>query len=330
MHVRRFYSNSVEEAVQSARDQLGRDAVVLSTDMVPSPGWRGWLGQRVVAVTAAVDRRLSADRRSASIRRQPSLESARAGVVARLSATGLDTKLATQAVARLSAAECRNGTEEAVRRALALELSELASADRRASAIEVFIGPPGVGKTTTIAKIAAGLRAAGKRPPGLVAADGFRAGAVEHLRAYASVIGAPIRIARGPDELDAALAASQASVLVDTAGRPPSDDAFRELWHVLAGRRGVRTHLVLAADTSVAMARRMLDRYAAAAPARVVITKIDEAQTVSPLVGVLRERQIRISYLAHGQNIPEDLAVATPDTLAGAMLGTDWQEATCH
>lgn len=317
--------------MRAARAHLGSDAVVLSTDLVPSPGWRGWMGQRLVAVTAAVERKWSAVRPLASLDRQSAeAESARAGVAARLSATGLESALADRVASRMSVTECRTRADAAMHRELAGELGGMVGVDRRLAPIEIFIGPPGVGKTTTIAKIAAGRRAAGTRPPSLVAADGFRAGAVEHLRVYASIIGAPFRIARGPDELDRALAASEGAALVDTAGRPPSDDAFRDLWRVVGGRRGVRTHLVMAADTSVAMARRVLDSYAAAAPTRVVITKLDEAETMAPLLGVLRERQLAVSYLACGQRIPEDLMAATADGLAHAILGTAQWEATCH
>jgi len=87
---------------------------------------------------------------------------------------------------------------------------------------------------------------------------------------------------------------------------------------------------MMAADTSVAMARRVLDSYAAAAPERVVITKLDEAETVAPLLAVLRERQLSLSYLACGQRIPEDLMNATADGLAHAILGTSQWEGTCH
>ncbi len=317
--------------MNAARAQLGQQAVVLSTDMVSSPGWRGWMGQRLVAVTAAVERQWSAVRPQASSDRQASdAAAARAGVAARLAATGLDSASADRVAARMSVAECRTRAESAMHRELAEELGGMVGTDKRLAPIEIFIGPPGVGKTTTIAKIAAGRRAAGARPPSLIAADGFRAGAVEHLRVYASIIGAPFRVARGPDELDRALVASQGAALVDTAGRPPSDEAFRDMWRVVGGRRGVRTHLVMAADTSVAMARRVLDSYAAAAPERVVITKLDEAETVAPLLAVLRDRQLSISYLACGQRIPEDLMNATADGLAHALLGTSQWEGTCH
>jgi flagellar biosynthesis protein FlhF len=330
MQVKRFYSSTVEDAMRAAREQLGRDAMMLSTELVPSPGWRGWMGERLVAVTAAMGRSLSAIRPAASIRRQSAPQPVRTGVVARLTATGLDSGLADRIVNRLTLAECRVGAEAAVLRELAIELKAQVAGDTGLASIEVFVGPPGVGKTTTIAKIAAGRRVAGRRPPVLVAADGFRAGAIEHLRAYATIIGAPFRPARGAAELDGALTVSRHGVLVDTAGRPPSDPACRDLWAVIANRSQVRTHLVMAADTSVAMARRVLASYAAASPSRVIITKIDEAETVAPLLAVLREQRLPVSYLASGQRVPEDLAVATADGLARVVLGATDSEVTCH
>jgi flagellar biosynthesis protein FlhF len=163
---------------------------------------------------------------------------------------------------------------------------------------------------------------------GLVGADAFRAGAVEQLRTYASVIGAPFRIARSLEDLDKAIAAGRHALLVDTAGRSPNDDALRDLRRLLGNRRGVRTHLVLAADTSVRTARRMLDAYRDVSPDRVVISKLDEAEAMGPLLGVIAERGLPVSYLTTGQRVPEDLDRATPAALAGALLREhDWRPA---
>lgn len=330
MQAKRFYSSSVEDAMRAVREQMGRDAIVLSTDMVASPGWRGWMGQRVVAVTAAIERSWSAIRPEASTRRQSAAVSAKSGVLAALAATGLDSATIHRVAARLTIAECRIGTEAAIRRELAREFESMMAESDRGTTVEVFVGPPGAGKTTSIAKIAAARRVAGQRPPVLISADGFRAGAVEHLRSYAAVIGAPFRVARGAAELERALASCPGGALVDTAGRPPSDPAFRDLWAVVATRRDVRTHLVIAADTSVRSARRMLDTFVATTPTRALITKLDETEAVAPLLSVLRERYLPISYLASGQRVPEDLAPATPEGLADLVLGDVEGGSTCH
>lgn len=355
MHVKRFYNSTVREALSAARAELGPDALVLSTELVAAPGWRGWVGRRVVALTAATEREVSVRRTVAPFRRHEDQdhdveavtrefaranardirndwsempqaargdkhEAARKGVVARLTACGIETSIAQAAAAQLTPAECRNLTEEVLARVLESALAPLATPDKNQARVEVFVGPPGVGKTTTIAKIAAQSRASQGPAIGMIAADGFRAGAVEHLRSYAAIIGAPFRIARTADELDRTIDASRHAVLVDTAGRSPRDGGFNDLLAVLDRKKQVRTHLVMAADTSPAAARKVIDRYAPAHPTRVVITKLDEAESVAPLLGVIRERQMRVSYLANGQRVPEDLERASPAWLASALI----------
>ena len=208
-----------------------------------------------------------------------------------------------------------------VRRTLAAQLATLVAADTDYAPFEVFVGPPGVGKTTTIAKLAAQERAVRGTRLGLLSADGFRVGAVEQLRLYADILGSPLTVARTPAELESALDRASRPMLLDTAGRSPSDDVSREMLRVLAGRRGVRTHLVLAAGTSPADARRTLDRFEDARPSRVVITKLDEAQSLGPMVSLLRERDLPISYLGIGQRVPEDLQRATAPLVAAWAAG---------
>jgi flagellar biosynthesis protein FlhF len=351
MHVKRIYASTVRDALNSAREQLGDGALVLSTELVPAAGWRGWIGQRVVRLTAAAERGIESaegtavrlvDRPAMSVGRHVAAErsrrprnsvqgDARSGVVARLTATGLDPALAAAVAGRLSDADCRGGSDQTLRRALAAEVEELCGVDNEFARYEVFVGPPGVGKTTTIAKIAAQEVAARRAPLSLVAADAFRAGAIEQLRSYAHVMGLSLRVARSGEEFDQALGGTRQTALVDTAGRAPSDDGIRSLFDVLDRKRGVRTHLVMAADTSAATARRLLDRYAALKPARVVITKLDESESVMPLFDAVRERGLPVSYLTAGQRVPEDLWRATPASLAAALLRESAMEGTtCH
>ncbi len=316
MYLKRYRSQDVREALRAARAELGPSALVLSTARVAVRGWRGWLGAREVEITAAADREIAA---SAPAR------DARGGtdeVVARLTASGLDARLADEIATGLSAGRRRGASLHSLREALALRLSALACDDQDYADAEVFIGPPGVGKTTTIAKIATQERARRGTRLGLVAADGFRIGAVEQLRMYADIIGAQFTVARTPSDLDRVLSAPRRQpLLVDTAGQSLTDEGRRDLLHVVAGRPRVRTHLVLAADTPAATARRILDAYEPVRPSRLVLTKLDETDSLSPLVGLLRERRIPISYLGTGQRVPEDLNRATAQLLAASVLG---------
>ena len=320
MNVKRYRRATVQEALRAVAADLGSDALVVSTQLVPRQGWRGWLGMREVLMTASADRPVSVNRPQSAAPEagEPEPDPVTDGLVARLMASGVDRTLAESAVRALPESERRHPSTGAMCQALAGELAPIVASDDGYARAEVFIGPPGVGKTTTIAKIAARERASRGRKLGMLAADGFRAGAVEQLRTYANIIGSPFRVARTMEELDKALTAARQTVLVDTAGRSASDPAVRDLFTALRGRRQVRTHLVLAADTSAASARRIFDAYEDARPDRVVLTKLDEAECLSPLVGVLRDRGVPISYICGGQRIPEDLASATPALIAEA------------
>jgi flagellar biosynthesis protein FlhF len=187
--------------------------------------------------------------------------------------------------------------------------------------VEVFMGPPGDGKTTTIAKIAAQARARHSGRFGLVAADGFRVGAVEQLRLYADIIGAPFVVARSGQELSDAITGVRCPMLVDTAGRSPKDAGAAEIFEALAGRKGVRRHLVLPASTSPRDARRLIERFTPTNPDRLVLTRLDEVDTLAPLLGVISESKLPLSYLTNGQDVPDDLLRATPPVLADWVLG---------
>jgi flagellar biosynthesis protein FlhF len=321
MFLKRYRSPNVRDALRAAREDLGPDALVLATTLVPIEGWRGWFGHREIELTAGAERQPSAMRRRLD-EQSRERSSGPKEIAARLSAGGLDPALADEIAASLPAGNRRGASLHSLHAALALRLSALAADDDEYARVEVFVGPPGVGKTTTIAKIAAQERARRGRKLGLVAADGFRIGAVEQLRMFAEIIGAPFKVARTGADLEAALLSrSRQPVLVDTAGRSASDGLARDLLQVLARRSDVRTHLVLAADTPVATARRIFDAYEEARPTRLVLTKLDETGSLSPLVGLLRDRQLPISYLGIGQRVPEDLNRATAQLLAASVLG---------
>ncbi len=318
MYLKRYRRSTVREALAAVKSDLGPDALVLSTELVSAGGWRGVVGAREVQITAAVDRPVSEDRPVPSPTRTP--EPVVDGLTARLVAAGVDRRLAEAVVANVPSGERRHVSDARLRDLLAGEMAGLVGEDEGFCRVEVFIGPPGVGKTTTIAKLVARERAGNGRSLGMVAADGFRAGAVEQLRAYAQIIGAPFKVARTPGDLDRVLAQGRQPMLVDTAGRSPNDAAVADLLNVLHRRRGVRTHLVIAADTSAASARRIFDTYESARPERLVITKLDEADTMMPLLSIARERRMPVSFVTDGQRVPEDLARATPARLASALL----------
>lgn len=329
MTPQRFRSTSVREALAQARATLGPSALVLGTRLVPASGWRGWLGGREVELSASAASGVSENRRPADPGRVDSRPSAVSrtdapvtdSLVARLMATGLDRDLAEAVVEEIPAARRRDISQGQLRQALAACLGGLVCRGTALGRVNVFIGPPGVGKTTTIAKIAAQARARGERRFRLVAADGYRVGAIEQLRLYAEIIGSPLVVARTPEEVAGAVGSSKLPVLVDTPGLSPANEEAAAFFAALAALPDVCMHLVVPACTTPRDFERIWDRFEMAGADRVVISKADEAETLMPLVRALRQRDVPISLVGLGQRVPEDLAEGDPETIAACLLG---------
>ena len=325
MHLKRYRRPTLKDALRAVREDLGPDALVLSTREVTPAGMRGVMGGSEVEVTAAAERpRVPEERHSAlePVRdTRSTADRAIDEIAARLEAGGLPSDLARQIAASHPVGRRRGADAESLRATVARELTMLASGEEAYAPIEVFVGPPGVGKTTTIAKIAAQERARSGHRLALLSADGFRVGAIEQLRLYAEILGAPFIAARTPDEFCRALDGARRPVLVDTAGRSASDEVARDMFRTLAGRADVRTHLVMPAGATLPSAERLVDRFADARPTRVVLTRLDEADTIAPLAGLLRERRLSLSYFGTGQNVPADLQRVTAPVLADWVMG---------
>ena len=189
-----------------------------------------------------------------------------------------------------------------------------------------LIGPTGVGKTTTLAKLAASLalRSAGAPPPrvGLLTTDTFRIAAVEQLARYAEILTVPFRAVREPGEIADALAGAACDVwLLDTAGRSPTDAArLAELAPFLEAFAPDETHLVLAAPTAPAAQLAAYEQFARLRPTRLLVTKLDEATQFGALLDLAARSRLPVSYCTAGQHVPDDLEVATAERLVSLVL----------
>lgn len=250
-----------------------------------------------------------------------------------LTSAGLAPELARRAM-RAQIASGSHGERapaELARTALARLLPSLVSfADDELSAgnaaqvpVTVFIGPTGVGKTTTIAKLAARIALRERRRVELITLDTYRIAAVEQLRTYAEIIGAGFGVARSVLELDAMTRrfAGEAVVLVDTIGRSPHDLADQlELADYLRASDDVLKCLTLQATTHPADAEIVIKKFALYGANRLVVTKLDETARPGASVGVAAGSRLPLAYLCAGQRVPEDLERATPETLAARVV----------
>jgi len=189
-----------------------------------------------------------------------------------------------------------------------------------------LVGPTGVGKTTTIAKLAASYRLKEKRNVGLITVDTYRIAAVEQLRTYADIIDLPMEVVSTPREMrDAVRRLSGLDlVLLDTAGRSPRDDIkLHELRAFLNEAGADEVHLVLSSVAGSRTLEQTAERFAAVGTTALVLTKLDESTGLGNLVPVVRGGKLPLSYLTNGQNVPDDIEIADAGRLARLMLGME-------
>jgi len=186
-----------------------------------------------------------------------------------------------------------------------------------------LVGPTGVGKTTTIAKLAAQYRLKEKRRVGLITVDTYRIAAVEQLRTYADIIDLPMQVVSSPREMRDAVHHMQDLdlILMDTAGRSPKDAVkIRELRALLSEAGADEIHLVLSAVANVRLLEQTAERFAPVGTTAMILTKLDEAAGLGSLLPLVRESLLPLSYLTNGQNVPDDIEVADPRRMSRIML----------
>lgn len=192
--------------------------------------------------------------------------------------------------------------------------------------VVALVGPTGVGKTTTIAKLAANFRLRDRQRVGLITVDTYRVAAVEHLRAYAEIIDLPMKVVAGSadmrwalDELD-----DMDLVLIDTAGRSPREELkIRELKALLEVSGADEVHLVLGAASSLRSLKATAEKFAELGVTAMLLTKLDEAASLGSLLALSRDVRLPLSYLTTGQNVPDDIEPADSARLARLILGQE-------
>jgi flagellar biosynthesis protein FlhF len=192
--------------------------------------------------------------------------------------------------------------------------------------VVAMVGATGVGKTTTIAKLAANFRLRSGIKMGLVTVDTYRVAAVEQLRTYAEIIELPMKVVTNPLEMRRALdeLAGLDLVLIDTAGRSPKDDLqIQELKSLLAEAHVDEVHLVLSLNSNLRGLEATAAKFAAAGTTAMILTKLDEASGMGALLSAARRVPLPISYLTAGQTVPDDIEPAHPRRIARLILGQE-------
>jgi flagellar biosynthesis protein FlhF len=329
MDLRTYRARSLQEALRLVREDLGPDASVLHTRDVAG-GISRWLGGvKEIEVTASaevqVPSRLEALSRRGAADTVPAADAHdyrskfRADLFQPQKSAGLE-ELCRQAPGQVH--------DDQATRLRKLEQEICVSGPIRVGGarpkIVAFVGPTGVGKTTSIAKLAAHYAIQQKCSVGLITVDTFRIAAVEQLRTYAEIMDLPLEVVSSPREMrEAADRLSDCDViLLDTAGRSPRDEVrLAELRLLLAEAGASEIVLVLSATAGLESCRNAAAGFSRVGATSLLLTKMDEIVSLRTLVPVLCNPHLPLSYVTDGQNVPDDIRVAIPRELAERILG---------
>ncbi|MEO1526837.1 MAG: flagellar biosynthesis protein FlhF [Planctomycetota bacterium] len=335
MQIQVFRAANLQAALEEIRESLGPHASVLKTRQCRD-GWMGWLGRSYVEVTA------SAGEPGADAAADESELNLRAALAPAASSTeeksllalGVDpttvqrwTRSTTGFISSIGEHSDLSRLEQ-LKQTVAREirLSGPIQLPTRGRRIIALVGPTGVGKTTTIAKLAAGFRVRANRRVGLLTIDTFRIAAIQQLRAYAQIMDLPMSVVETTDQMPEALdrLGDVDLILIDTTGRSPKGERQIDgLAELLRSARPDETHLVVSATSTAAVVQSALEGFASAQPTAAIVTKLDETPyTAGVLSALTTGGGFPISYITNGQQVPDDIAIATTDHLVARLLPT--------
>ena len=190
-----------------------------------------------------------------------------------------------------------------------------------------FVGPTGVGKTTTIAKIASIFRVDQKKEVALLTTDTYRIAAAEQLRTYANILEVPFRIIYTVEEIDKAIEDFKGYdyILVDTAGHSHQNTTQKEnmgnFLHSVDARVEKEVYLVLSATTKYSDLISITDSYKEMTDYKLIFTKLDETMTLGNLLNLRLYTNADMSYVTYGQNVPDDIEEFNPQSTVKQLLG---------
>ncbi|WP_339300686.1 flagellar biosynthesis protein FlhF [Paenibacillus sp. FSL R5-0623] len=189
-------------------------------------------------------------------------------------------------------------------------------------------GPTGVGKTTTIAKLAAEQMFKKQRKVGFITSDTYRISAVEQLRTYASILNVPLEVVQSPGDTQRAISRLENCDLIfmDTAGRNYRNELLvSELQSLLAPVENSETFLVMSMTSKSADMVQITEHFSKYGLDKVIFTKMDETGSCGPLFNLLHRFPLKLAYVANGQNVPDDLLKPDEDSLSKQLLG-EWSQ----
>ena len=357
MRLKLFFANTIEQAIRQARQELGPEAMLVNSKRTSaeaqhlgayevvvcgdapeyaaedpdlkrglkprsSPPPTDKLSQDVAELKQHMEKLTLTLVRSGSGMASIAFDAELSRAFSILTDAELDTDLAFDLVSEITPP-----VSSAILRAA---LGKLANVDAQlgspgaAPRIVALVGPPGSGKTSALVKLAVQYGVTPRKPVKVLTTDTYRIAAAEELRCYAAILGVGFQVVETPAALAAALDECRHHdlVLIDTPGLSRNEmEVSEDLARIVAARPDIDTHLVLPASMRSADLKRAAGLYSPFRPRKLLFTRLDETETLGPILSLSIRMEKPISFFSSGQRIPEDLQPAAVDTLLDAILG---------
>jgi flagellar biosynthesis protein FlhF len=412
MRVKKYIVDSMPDALQKIRSDLGKDAVILNTKEIRIGGFLGLFSKKKIEVIAALDTQASETKAKTVLKQEikaPIIQASAASVLAQISSVAvleeplpyvpdvilshlppivldkpvikedtvlteirqmkemmsklasrsrftaterhpllaaLEEQLIAQEVGPLiiqqildrideellsSGDELTASNVHAIAKNYLLQMIKTDASKHIAADTKVvhFVGPTGVGKTTTIAKIAAEQVLKHHRKVGFITSDTYRIAAVEQLKTYATILNIPLEVVFSPQDLNKAFMQlkDRDLIFMDTAGRNFRNEMYvSELYSLLQGRGKSETFLVLSLTTKYKDMKVITDNFSKFNLDKVLFTKMDETDSYGSIVNLLNDFPLKLSYVTNGQNVPDDITVADEHAIIGLIMGATSDE----
>ncbi len=235
----------------------------------------------------------------------------------------LNSEIIEEVISRISLDKRDVDETEKVKEALHKMIDIKKPSDER---IIVLVGPTGVGKTTTIAKLAGRLSLIEKKKVGLITVDTYRIGAIEQLKTYADIMNIPFNVVFSIKDMEKSIEGMNECdiILIDTTGRSSKNIMqISELGAFIRKTNSNNIHLVMSSTTKNSDIKTIVEGYKVLNYNNVIITKLDETSTYGSILNILYYAKKPLSYVTTGQNVPDDIKCLKTDEVISLILGVE-------
>jgi len=329
MKVKKFIAPNMPEAMKMIRNELGKDAVILNSKVVQKGGIFGFFTKKNIEVIAAVDPQ--------PIPKKQPVPGPLNDINQFLSDQEIELQLRKEIMSFLlekwyvnkGEADfekiCKWGKEYLVNSMSSLSFGAI---DFSKKYINV-VGPTGVGKTTTLAKIAAQAVLKYEKKVAFITTDTYRIAAIDQLKTYAKILNVPMEVTYTLD--DFAKAKEKFSdfdlILIDTAGRNFRNKQYVEdLKSIIGFDDDLETILVLALTSKFSDMLDIFEQFTSIKIDKFIFTKVDETSKYGTILNLILKYKIGVAYLTNGQNVPDDIFEASPESIANTIFGVNAHE----